>query len=350
MLYYINIINIKFMTTNKKHSYFFLCSFIVLAFVITSGCVVSNPSPDEQIAGEEIITGQTVEQDVKVDQVVSSPTVEILVISTSTADIQIIKDVEYAKVDDKSLLLDIYSPKIISGTKKLPVILWIHGNRWRSGTKEQCPVSQSLPVEGFIVISINYRLSGEALFPAQIYDIKAAVRWIKANAGKYNFDADKVIAMGNSAGGHLVAMLGTTGDVKELEGTVGGNLEYSSRVSSVVDLFGPTNFITMQSECKIKGCSMLPTEQLLGCKVLQCPDKARQASPITYVTDDDPPFLILHGDKDPLIPPAQSAELNNKLKSAGVDSNLIVAKGFGHDTKMIETYFSDILKFLTAHR
>ena len=153
--------------------------------------------------------------------------------------------------------------------------------------------------------SINYRLSQHAVFPAQIEDCKAAIRWLRANAAKYHLDPDHIGVWGASAGGHLVAMLGTTGGVKELEGK-GGNLDQSSRVQCVVDWFGPTDLATMGGSHDNPAS---PDRQLIGGPVQENKEKARKASPLTYVSKDSAPFLIMHGDKDNMVPlqPERSA-------------------------------------------
>ena len=167
--------------------------------------------------------------------------------------------------------------------------------------------------------SINYRLSQHAIFPAQIEDCKAAIRWLRANAAKYHLDADRIGVWGASAGGHLVAMLGTTGSVKELEGK-GGNLDQSSRVQCVVDWFGPSDLPTMGGSHDDPGS---PESRLIGGPVQENKEKARKASPLTYVSKDSAPFLIMHGDQDNVVPPGQSELLAEALKKAGVEVTLV---------------------------
>ena len=156
-----------------------------------------------------------------------------------------------------------------------------------------------LAAKGYAVASINYRLSQHAVFPAQIEDCKAAIRWLRANAAKYHLDPDHIGVWGASAGGHLVALLGTTGSVKELEGK-GGNLDQSSRVQCVVDWFGPTDLATMGGSHDKPGS---PESRLIGGPVQENKEKARKASPLTYVSKDSAPFLIMHGDQDNTVPP-----------------------------------------------
>src|SRR5687767_8759314 len=160
----------------------------------------------------------------------------------------VLRDVEYATVGDVSLRLDLYLPS--DGEGPFPVLVWIHGGGWMEGSKNLAPNSFQVrqTARGYAVASINYRLSQQAIFPAQIHDCKAAVRWLRAHAREYNLDPDRVASWGSSAGGHLATLLGTSGDVEDLEGSVGGNLEFSSRVQATVDMFGPSNFLTIGSQ------------------------------------------------------------------------------------------------------
>jgi len=188
---------------------------------------------------------------------------------------------------------------------------------------------------GFAVVDVGYRLSGESIFPAQVEDCKAAVRWVRANASKYGFDPNRIGAWGSSAGGHLVAFLGTAGDVREFD--TKANAEYSSRVQAVCDWFGPTDFVQMDKH-SLKGSRLIhdapnsPESLLVGGPIQAEPYRslARKANPITYVTKDDPPFLIMHGDKDMSVPLHQSELLYAALKKAEVDATMRVVKGAGH--------------------
>jgi len=246
------------------------------------------------------------------------------------AGVKVLRDVEYAKVDGKSMALDLYLPDRPAGAR-LPLVIWVHGGAWRAGSKDGTP-AVALLRDGFAVASISYRLSQAAKFPAQINDCKGAVRFLRANAAKYNLDPNAFGAWGSSAGGHLVALMGTAGDANELEGDVGGNVGVSSRVQAVCDFFGPTDFMAMKGlPSTIQHMSAdSPESQLLGAPVAENPDRAKQASPVTYVTKDDPPFLICHGDKDMTVPLNQSELLNDALTKAGVTSELYVVKGAGH--------------------
>jgi acetyl esterase/lipase len=242
------------------------------------------------------------------------------------------KDIVYVRYGAIEPKLDVYLPETRSG--KLPVVMWIHGGGWRQGSKDKTPAAR-LTRRGYAVVSVQYRLSGVAKFPAQIHDCKAAVRWVRANAGRYGFDADRIAAWGASAGGHLVALLGTSGDAKELEGE--GHPGFSSRVQAVVDFFGPTDFLRMNSgfrdgvEGKIDhDAADSPESLLVGGPIGQHRDKVAAANPITYVSRSAPPFLIMHGDRDPLVPLEQSELLRDALQKAGVPVTMQVVKGAGH--------------------
>jgi acetyl esterase/lipase len=225
--------------------------------------------------------------------------------------------------------LDIYIPPHIS--YPVPVVVWIHGGGWQGGRKENVNGTWLIQ-KGFAIVSINYRLTDVAIHPAQINDCKAAIRWVKANASKYHFDATKVGVFGSSAGGHLSALVGTSGDVTELEGNVGGNLDQSSRVKAACDWFGPTDFtICTGAPSSSTHCNAdSPEGKLIGGDLRNNPDKCKSASPITYVSKDDPPFLIMHGTLDPTVPFQQSITLDSLYRSIGHDVTFIPQPGTGH--------------------
>ncbi len=257
-----------------------------------------------------------------------------------------LRDLEYVPGGHERQKLDLYLPEMASGP--LPVIVWVHGGGWYEGNKDWRRAVPLVP-KGYAVANINYRLSQHAVFPAQLEDCKAAVRWLRANAKKYGLDPDHIGAWGTSAGGHLVALLGTTGGVKELEGT-GGNLDQSSRVQCVVDWFGPTDLATMGGRYDEPDSSVA---RLIGGPVQKNKEKAAKASPVTYVTKDAAPFLIMHGDQDDVVPLAQSMKLAQALKRAGVEVTFQVYKGSGHggrafhnpeSWKLIEDFFARHLR------
>lgn len=233
-------------------------------------------------------------------------------------------NIEYANVGGVSLKMDIYMPT--PPPVSMPVVVWIHGGAWNGGDKYPCDAAPLISA-GYAVVSPNYRFCQAYKWPAQIYDCKSVIRWIRANASLYRLDGNHIAVWGISAGGHLAAMLGTTGNVAALEGTEGFT-GTSSRVQAVVTWAAPTHLTTMGSQ-ELPGSVMhhdtpdAPEALLLGCQVPTCPDLADAASPVTYASSDDPPFLIMHGTQDLYVPPLQAQELNNRLVAAGVvDSTL----------------------------
>ncbi|MGD0898188.1 MAG: alpha/beta hydrolase [Thermoguttaceae bacterium] len=256
--------------------------------------------------------------------------------------VRALRDLQYVEGGHERNRLDLYLPE--KAEARLPLVVWIHGGAWWGGSKEGCP-AVFLAANGYAVASINYRLSQHAVFPAQIEDCKAAIRWLRANAAKYHLDPDHVGVWGASAGGHLAAMLGATGNVKELEGS-GGNLDQSSRVQCVVDWFGPSDMARMGRQADKPDT---PVARLIGGPVQENLEKARKASPLSYVGKDSAPFLIMHGDKDDVVPLAQSEVLAEALKKAGVEVNLVIVKGNGHggpgfnspeNRRLIEDFFA----------
>jgi acetyl esterase/lipase len=273
------------------------------------------------------------------------------------AGVRLIPNIEYAHPDGHSLLMDLYLPKRSGVAAPAPVIVYVHGGAWLSGDRHDRLALPLVAQGGYAVASIEYRLSQVATFPAQIEDCKAAVRWLRAKSRLYDLDPAHIGAWGTSAGGHLAALLGTTGDVKELEGDE-GNLIYSSRVQAVCDWFGPTDFLQIGQQAKhLPVPSAIdhdapdsPEAKLIGGPIKQNSDKAKAANPITYITKDDAPFLILHGDRDPLVPLAQSQLLDTALKAAGVESTLVIVQGAGHgfggkeNLQKVQEFFDKHLK------
>jgi acetyl esterase/lipase len=238
------------------------------------------------------------------------------------------RDLAYVTGGHPRQKLDLYLPREGKG---LPLIICVHGGAFMTGDKADMVPADFL-ARGYAVASINYRLSGDALFPAQIRDCKAAVRWLRAHAAQYGLDPRRFAAWGASAGGHLVAMLGTTGGVKELD--VGENASVSSRVQAVVDNYGPTDFLQMDAHRLPNGQAHdradSPESRLVGGPIHERPEDVARANPITYVTRDAPPFLIVHGDSDPLVPHHQSELLEAALRRAGVPVTLYTVRGGGH--------------------
>lgn len=258
----------------------------------------------------------------------------------------------------KAQQLDIYLPEV--GEGPFPIILAVHGGAFKMGDKADFQLKPML--EGlkrqYAIVSINYRLSGEAIFPAQIYDVKAAIRWIKANASEYHLDASRIAAWGGSAGGNLVSLIGTSSHVQELEDLSMGNADFSCEVQVVVDWFGPTNFLTMDDlfvHSEVEGKQKhnapdSPESQLLGQTITDVPEKVMMANPETYISSQTPPFFIQHGTRDPLIPTQQSVIFAEKLVDVlGSDTvKLELLEGAGHGGPEFETVenVSKVLDFI----
>ncbi|HEV7302148.1 MAG TPA: alpha/beta hydrolase [Tepidisphaeraceae bacterium] len=248
---------------------------------------------------------------------------------------QVYRDLSYGQPGQRRHLLDLYVPRGDQNGQPRPVIVWIHGGAWEQGDKSHGPGAAGIRA-GYAIASVNYRLSQDGPFPAQIHDCKAAVRWLRANAQQYGLDPDRIGVWGASAGGHLAALLGTSADAKDLEGEVGGNLEFSSRVQAVCDWFGPTDLLdNLRAIRKFDPQNAIvgktdAISRLLGGPAFERVDLARQANPATHVTPTTPPFLIMHGDQDQLVPLSQSQLLYKVLNAQQVEAELVVVKGGGH--------------------
>ncbi|MFO0956306.1 MAG: alpha/beta hydrolase [Isosphaeraceae bacterium] len=243
---------------------------------------------------------------------------------------KVVRDLEFARVGDRSLALDLYLPE--EGEGPFPVLVAIHGGAWLAGDRNGA-MGIDQAGRGYAVASITYRLSQAARFPAQIEDCKAAVRWLRDHAGKYNLDPDRFGAIGHSAGGHLASLLGTTGDVKEFD--KGDHLDQSSRIQAVCALSGPSDLLQMGAHAPKDSvinhdAPDAPEAKLIGGAVQENKEKAAKANPITYISRDDPPFLLIHGDADNVVPCHQSELMVDALKKAGIPAELYKVPGAGH--------------------
>lgn len=237
-------------------------------------------------------------------------------------------DIPYAGTDNPRQRLDLYLPEKAADGKGLPLIVYVHGGGWLGGDKRAGGMLLPLVQSGeYAVASVGYRLSSEAIWPAQIHDCKAAIRWLRANAAKYGIDADRIGVAGSSAGGHLVMLLGTTGGVADLEGTLGPHRDTDSRVVCVVNQFGPSDFSEI-SEANEAAKGMVA--KLLGGRPEDVPEAARAASPLAHVTKDDAPIICIHGTADALVPYSQSTRLDEACEKAGVECLLLTIPGGGH--------------------
>ncbi|HET7434590.1 MAG TPA: alpha/beta hydrolase [Thermoanaerobaculia bacterium] len=242
-----------------------------------------------------------------------------------------IENIEYASPGGERLYLDLRIP---DGPGPHPVIVYLHSGAWISGDRTGGPALRQA-TRGYAVASIDYRLAPEHVWPAQIEDCKAAVRWLRANAARYHLDANRIGVFGASAGGHLASVLGTSGGVSSVEGMELGNAQFSSRVKVVVDFYGPTDLLKIESQklpcIPLDGnAAYMPPSLLIGCPIQECKEKTATASPMTYITRDDPPFLIMQGMLDCLVPYQQSVMLHAALVAAGVDSRLALIPNGDH--------------------
>ncbi len=252
------------------------------------------------------------------------------------------QDLPYVKGGHERQKLDLYLPTKREG--KLPLVVWVHGGGWKGGSKSRCPARFLVP-RGYAVASVGYRLSPDAKFPAQIEDCRAAIRWLRAHADEYGIDGSRIGVWGGSAGGHLVSLLGTTAEMKKFDR--GENLTTSARVQAVVDWFGPAD-LTAGARFGQEAISAL-----LGGQGSAVQELAREASPLLHATKDDAPFLIIHGDKDPLVPIEQSRRFAEGLQKAKVPVTLVVLNGAGHggpqfltaeELDRIDGFFAEYLK------
>ncbi len=251
--------------------------------------------------------------------------------------------VEFASVEGfRPLLLDLYVPPL--GSSSGAAIVYLHGGGWAVGTRRRfgraflgwspTPLDR-LAAAGFVVATVDYRLSGEARFPAQLHDVKAAIRWLRGNAAALAVDPARVVAWGESAGGHLAVLAGLTADRGDLEGEVGDHLGQSSAVSGVVDWYGPMNLLSLSSQ-HLPNSDKRPDDaqswesSMVGAPLQTDPGRSRAASPISYVHAAAPPIQIHHGTDDGQVPFAQSVEFAEAMRRVGGDVELIVVEGSDH--------------------
>lgn len=255
---------------------------------------------------------------------------EEITIPTTTVDIS--KDIIYGRGGDIPLLLDMYIPRT-SITTPMPAVIWIHGGGWnrfdKTGGSDN---TRFLTTHGFLTVSIDYRLSGVAKFPAAVEDCKCAVRWLRANAEKYNVDPERIGVWGGSAGGHLAMMVGCVDEAVGLEGD-GGWAEFSSRVQAVCSYYGLNNLLESYREIE-EGRGSVPDSsiivQFLGCHAEENPDLWEAASPINHVTADDPPLLLIHGELDQNVPIKKSEQMYEAYQQMGLEATLVRVREGGH--------------------
>jgi acetyl esterase/lipase len=248
-------------------------------------------------------------------------------------------DLEYAPAEpagSNGHKLDLYIPG--GATGPLPVVIWTGGSAWMADTGKRTAPGLALQLNpaGYAVAGVSIRSSSQVKFPGQLHDIKAAIRWLRANASRYNLDGGRIAVMGDSSGGWTTAMAALTGDAPEMEGSV-GTTGQSSKVQAAVAFYPPTNFLTMDpwalKKCAPPAChddEPSPESRLVGCAIQTCPDKVQAANPLRYVTAADPPLMILHGGSDPLVPHNQGEQLYMALNKACLDAVFISLPKAGH--------------------
>jgi len=252
------------------------------------------------------------------------------------------RDIVYTTGEQTNQKMDLYRPA--SGAGPFPGVVFIHGGAWSSGSKADFQRQASyLATRGYVCVSINYRLSAEAPYPAALYDAKAAVRWMRANAAKYGIDPNRLAAAGGSSGGQLAAMLGTTGLVKTLEGDA-GNSGYSSRVQAVVAFNPLTDFVSAIEKTQNPEAVTKAVYAFLGGPLEKVPEVYVEASPIAHVSTDSASFLLLHGTADTTLPFSQSVEMREALQSVGIRAELYSAQGGNHGFFNFPPFYEPALK------
>jgi len=319
----------------KRYSIFPALAWLLLALLLPVSAVAVPPPLDEEalLAAETpppIPPGFESEEEVMAAIMggkirVLSPLMNIAI----PEGVVEIKDIEYGSVGDRQLLLDLYMPEKLD--KPTPTLLFIHGGGWEQGGRSDYKYyTVRYAKRGYVVATMSYRFAKEAPFPGCVEDAKCAVRWMRANAGKYHIDPDRIAAIGGSAGGHLAMMVGYSPDVPELEGE-GGHAEQSSAVQAVVNYYGPVDLtVPVQRDHPIL------VNFFAGQTYEEVPDQYAQASPITHLDKTDPPTLIFHGTIDNLVPIAQADMLDAKLTELGIAHVYDRIEGYPHSLDLAE--------------
>jgi acetyl esterase/lipase len=258
-------------------------------------------------------------------------------------DVVVHRDIVYASYGSRELLLDLYLP-LAGDEASFPTIVVVRGGGWRQGDKEGFgPLAAALAARGFAAASIEYRASGEAVFPAAVEDTKAAVRWIRANADEFGLDPESIGALGGSAGAHLALYLGVTANVPELEGE-GGNPNHSSSISTVVGLATPGDFEALRSG----NASGSPIRAFMGVSYRKNPGLWREASPTTHIDSASPPTLLIHGLADNVVPSEQSVLIARSLAGASVPVEVVFFEDAPHAFWNFELWFDDTMNRAAA--
>jgi acetyl esterase/lipase len=252
-----------------------------------------------------------------------------LAASDAFPSITYIGDLQYNDVNGRTLLLDMFAPPVVSSALR-PAVVWLYGGGWCSGDRTDghtpafCPL---LAQHGFVAVSIDYRLSQEAPFPAQIHDVKAAIRWLRVNAGTYHIDPNRIGIWGFSAGAHLAALAGVTGNLAELEGN-GGAPGVPSHVQAVAMGAGCADFLDFGGAIRNDSPYLVP---FFGGTISERKQLAQLASPIYHIHPGMPPFLIAHGTLDETIPIAQVERFADALRAVGAAVEFTAIEGVYHN-------------------
>jgi len=253
-----------------------------------------------------------------------------------------VKTLTYKTIGSKALQLDLYIPKQ-SKAEHTPLLIWVHGGAWFRGSKDEFiskngTLADKLVNEGYAIAAVNYRLSGEAVFPAQVADINDAINYLVNHASQYNISTDKVGIMGRSAGGHLASLIATSNNDTET-GFYEANRQPEYDIAVVLDFFGPSDINAMRGNSgNVDHDAPDAAEaRLLGASPVERPDLAKWASSTTYIDTDTPPFIIMHGDADGVVPDSQSRILKTRLGESGVSNKLVVVQGAGHGDPVFDT-------------
>ena len=252
----------------------------------------------------------------------------LLIYAEDSRPLTVVRDVEYARIGEYSLKLDVHLPR---ARAQSPLIVWVHGGAWRSGSKSNMPLG-TIVEEGYAVASVDYRLSTDARFPAQIHDIKAAIRFLRGHHDEWRLASKKIVIAGDSAGAHLATLVGVSNGNKELEGEIGSDHSQNSDVHGIISFYGAANLTTILSQSTPHGLKVrIPAlELLLGGQPTNVVGLARLASPVFHVDRNDPPLLLFHGDQDPQMPINQSHVLHGAYRGVKAPVEFEVVHGAGH--------------------
>ena len=240
-------------------------------------------------------------------------------------------DLEYANVGDISLKLDLYLPADVKGST---LIVWVHGGAWRGGSKNSVSIKPLLE-KGYSIASVDYRLTPVAPFPANVHDIKAAIRFLRSHADHYGYNKEKFVVSGSSAGGHLAALVGVSNGHPKLEGNLGEYTNQSSDIAAIVDFYGASNLTTILKQSTPHGLSVREPalDLLIGGRPEAVPEMAMLASPVFHIDQNDPPLLLIHGDQDPQMPINQAHEIHGQYMDLSLPVLFEVIHGGAHGGK-----------------